>query len=120
MGATRQSLPLLVWGQLEGAAQALASGLGLCASLTCSGLISSRSNSASPPSTVSMSLPCGVVVSAQASPRDVNPAPFSVMEASVFNRSRVLRASRSSRVTISTSRPVSIIGTESYARYLSL
>jgi hypothetical protein len=37
--------------------------------------ISSRSNSASPPSTVSIKRPCGVVVSAHASPSDRNPAP---------------------------------------------
>ena len=44
-----------------------------------------------------------VVVSDQVSPRARNPAPLPVMVASVFSRSRVLRASRSSRVTISTS-----------------
>src|SRR5262245_13993608 len=37
--------------------------------------ISSRSNSASPPSAVSISRPCGVVVSAQASPSDLKAAP---------------------------------------------
>jgi len=36
-------------------------------------------------------------------PSDRKPAFFSVIAASVFNRSRVDRASRSSRVTISTS-----------------
>jgi len=36
--------------------------------------ISSRSNSAKPPRTVSISLPCGVVVSAQASFIDLKPA----------------------------------------------
>lgn len=44
--------------------------------------ISSRSNSARPPSTVSMSLPCAVVVSAQASLRDRKPAFDSAMDAS--------------------------------------
>jgi hypothetical protein len=38
-------------------------------------LINSRSNSARPPSTVSISPPCGVVVSAQASASDLKPAP---------------------------------------------
>jgi hypothetical protein len=65
--------------------------------------IRSRSNSASPPSTVSISRPCAVVVSAQASPKERNPALLPVIAASVFSRSRVDRASRSSRVTISTS-----------------
>ena len=65
--------------------------------------IRSRSNSASPPSTVSISRPCDVVVSAHASPSDRKPAFLPVMAARVFNRSRVDRASRSSRVTISTS-----------------
>jgi predicted nucleotide-binding protein len=37
--------------------------------------ISSRSNSAKPPRTVSISLPCGVVVSAQASLSDLKPTP---------------------------------------------
>jgi len=58
--------------------------------------ISSRSNSAKPPSTVSINRPCGVVVSAQASFRDRKPALRSPMAASVFRRSRVVRASRSS------------------------
>ena len=39
-------------------------------------LISSRSNSASPPSTVSINRPCGVVVSAQASERPEARAPL--------------------------------------------
>jgi hypothetical protein len=46
------------------------------------------------------------VVSAHASPSERKPAFFAVIAASVFNRSRVDRASRSSRVTITTS-PVS-------------
>src|SRR5262249_13027847 len=37
--------------------------------------INSRSNSARPPSAVSISRPCGVVVSAQASPSDLKSAP---------------------------------------------
>src|SRR5262245_25247834 len=37
--------------------------------------ISSRSNSAKPPSTVNISRPCGLVVSAQASLSDLKPAP---------------------------------------------
>src|SRR5262249_51454702 len=57
-------------------------------------MISSRSNSASPPSTVSMRRPCGVVVLAQASPRDLKPAPALPTAASTLSRSRVERASR--------------------------
>ena len=63
-------------------------------------LIRCLSNSARPPRTVRMSLPCGVVVSAQVSASDLKPAPFFVMASSVFNRSRVLRASLSSRVVM--------------------
>ena len=62
--------------------------------------ISSRSNSARPPSTVSISRPCGVVVSAQASPSDLNAAPVLPTASRILSKSR---ASRSSRVTISTS-----------------
>ena len=65
--------------------------------------IRSRSNSARPPRTVSISRPCEVVVSAQVSRSDLNPAPFSDTSPSTFNRSRVDLASRSSRVTTSTS-----------------
>jgi hypothetical protein len=36
--------------------------------------INDRSNSASPPSTVNINLPCGVVESAQTSASDLNPA----------------------------------------------
>ena len=48
-------------------------------------------NSASPPSTVSMSRPCDVVVSAHVSPSERKPAFLAVMAARVFNRSRVDR-----------------------------
>jgi hypothetical protein len=48
--------------------------------------IRSRSNSASPPRTVSINLPCDVVVSARVSPRDLKPAFLAVMAASAFNR----------------------------------
>ena len=61
--------------------------------------ISSRSNSASPPSTVSIKRPCGVVVSAHASPSERNPAPAFAIVSRMFKRSRMDRASRSSRVT---------------------
>jgi hypothetical protein len=47
-----------------------------------------------------MSRPCAVVVSAHVSPSERKPAFLPVIAASVFNRSRVDRASRSSRVTI--------------------
>src|SRR6202040_717597 len=49
------------------------------------------------------SRPCDVVVSAHVSPRDLKPAFLAVIAASVFNRSRVDRARRSSLVTVSTS-----------------
>jgi hypothetical protein len=72
--------------------------------------ISSRSNSAKPPSTVSISLPCGVVVSAQVSLRLRKPAPRSLIVANTLSRSRVERASRSSLVTTSTSPTTSKMG----------
>ena len=50
--------------------------------------INSRSNSASPPRTVSIKRPCAVVVSAQASARDRNPAFLPVIAARVLRRSR--------------------------------
>jgi len=65
--------------------------------------IRSLSNSASPPSTVNISRPCDLVVSAHVSPSERKPAFLAVIAARVFNRSRVDLASRSSRVTISTS-----------------
>jgi hypothetical protein len=68
-------------------------------------------------STVSMSRPCGVVVSAHASLRDRKPAFLRVMAARVFSWSRVERANRSSRVTISTSpAPSAAIAFRSCAR----
>jgi hypothetical protein len=54
--------------------------------------INSRSNSARPPSTVSISRPCAVVVSAHVSCSERKPAPLPVIDASVFKRSRVERA----------------------------
>jgi hypothetical protein len=65
--------------------------------------ISSRSKSAMPPITVSISRPCAVVVSAHGSPRDLKPAPALPIRSRRLRRSRVERARRSSRVTISTS-----------------
>jgi hypothetical protein len=50
-----------------------------------------------------MSRPCGVVVSAHASRSELNPAPASLIAATVFSKSRVERASRSNRVTSKTS-----------------
>ena len=61
--------------------------------------ISSRSNSASPPRTVMIRRPWAFVVSAQASLRLRKLAPRSLMVLSRLSRSRVERASRSSRVT---------------------
>ena len=57
----------------------------------------------STPATVSISRPCAVVVSAYVSPSERKPAFFSVIAASVFNRSQVERATRSSHVTITMS-----------------
>src|SRR5262249_34128139 len=65
--------------------------------------ISSRSNSARPPRTVSNSLPCGVVVSAQASASDLKLAPALATASRMLSKSLVDRASRSSRVTTSRS-----------------
>src|SRR5262249_25074979 len=65
--------------------------------------ISSRSNSARPPRTISNSLPCGVVVSAQASASDLKLAPALATAQRMLSKSLVDRASRSSRVTTSTS-----------------
>ena len=61
--------------------------------------MSSRSNSASPPSTVSINRPCGVVVSAHVSANERNPAPAFAIVSTMLRRSRVDRASLSSRVT---------------------
>jgi hypothetical protein len=52
-------------------------------------LISSRSNSARPPNTVSMSLPAGVVVSAQGSAKDLNRHPLSAICLIVVSRSAI-------------------------------
>jgi hypothetical protein len=54
-------------------------------------LISSRSNSPRPPRTVSISRPCGVVVSHHASLSDRKPAPAAVTAARTFSKSRVER-----------------------------
>src|SRR6476619_6537294 len=62
-----------------------------------------RSNSASPPRTVSINRPCGVVVSAQGSPSDLKLAPASPIVARVLSKSLVERAKRSSFVTSTTS-----------------
>lgn len=59
--------------------------------------INSRSNSAKPPRTVSINLPCAVVVSAQVSRSDMDPAPLSATTPISFRRSLVDRASRSRR-----------------------
>ena len=61
------------------------------------------SNSASPPSTVRRSRPCGVVVSTQALCSERKVALAAPMAVSVLSRSRVERARWSSRVTMTTS-----------------
>ena len=59
--------------------------------------INSRSNSAKPPRTVSINLPCAVVASAQVSRSDLNPAPLSATTPIRLRRSLVDQASRSRR-----------------------
>ena len=61
------------------------------------------SNSARPPKTVSINRPCGVVVSAQASPNDLERAPASAIAARVLSKSLVERASLSNLQTTSVS-----------------
>jgi hypothetical protein len=51
------------------------------------------------PSTVTISFPCGVVVSAQGSSNERKLAPRALIVARVFSKSLVLRAKRSSFVT---------------------
>ena len=57
---------------------------------------------ASPPNTVNISLPAGVVVSAQGSAKDLNRHPLSAICLIVISRSTVDRANRSNRVTTTT------------------
>jgi hypothetical protein len=66
-------------------------------------LMSSRSNSARPPKTVSINRPAGVVVSAHGSARDLNRHPLSAMALMMVKRSTVDRASLSKRATTTTS-----------------
>jgi hypothetical protein len=84
-------------GRGKAAAASVSSAMGR---VPIAGKPSKNRNSASPPSTVSIRRPCAVVVSDHASPSERKPAFLAVIAASVFNRSRVNRASRSSRVTI--------------------
>ena len=65
--------------------------------------IRSRSTSASPPRTASIKRPVLVPVSAHGSASDRNCALASTMRLTMANRSKVLRASRSMRVTVTTS-----------------
>jgi hypothetical protein len=60
-------------------------------------LISSLSNSGSPPSTVRINRPCGAVVSVQASASDRKPAAAGATASNTLSRSRVERARRSKR-----------------------
>src|SRR5438067_3623461 len=71
--AAANRLALLVLGQFRFAAELDASRFGAVASFAGAARIRSRSNSASPPSTVSISRPCDVVVSAHVSPRERKP-----------------------------------------------
>ena len=65
--------------------------------------ISSRSTSASPPSTASINRPVLLVLSAHCSAKDRNSALASTIRLTMPNRSNVLRASRSILVTVTTS-----------------
>ena len=63
----------------------------------------SRSTSASPPNTASIKRPVLVPVSAYGSAKERNCALASTMRLTMANRSKVLRANRSMRVTVTTS-----------------
>jgi len=65
--------------------------------------IRSRSTSAKPPRTASIKRPVLVPVSAHGSAKDRNCALTSTMRLTMPNRSKVLRARRSMRVTVTTS-----------------
>jgi hypothetical protein len=65
--------------------------------------IRSRSTSARPPSTATIKRPVLVPVSAHGSANDRNCALASTMRLTMANRSKVLRARRSIRVTVTTS-----------------
>jgi hypothetical protein len=104
-------LSLLVKSELRFAAQLHASGLGALTSFAGSGA-NQIALELGPPRTVSISRPCGVLVSAHESPSDRKPAFLSVMAAMVFRRSRVDRASRLSLVTSRTS-PTSSVAIKS-------
>jgi hypothetical protein len=75
------------------------------------------SNSANP-GTVTISLPCALVVSHQGSPNDLKLAPASAIAARVLSKSRVERARRSSLQTTSVSPGAS--AAMALARLLSL
>ena len=96
-------LPLLVRGELRLAADAFAVRLGVRPALAGAGADKLALELGEASEDGQHQRPCAVVVSAHASPSDRKPAFFSVIAASVFNRSRVERARRSSRVTITTS-----------------
>jgi hypothetical protein len=68
--------------------------------------------------TVIISRPCGLVVLAHASPRDLKAAPALPTASSTLSKSRVERASRSSRVTISikVKRKQTWLGASTYRR----
>ena len=65
--------------------------------------IRSRSTSASPPRTAIIKRPVLVAVSAYGSASDLNCPPASTIRLTMANRSKVLRASRSIRVAVTTS-----------------
>jgi hypothetical protein len=91
-------LAALMRGELERSAEPDAAHFGSLPALPVRALMRVRSNSARPPKTVNISTPWGVVVSHHASLSERKPAPACFTASKTFNRSRVERARRSSRV----------------------
>jgi hypothetical protein len=95
----RQCFRLLMLGELRLPAEPNPARFGADPAFVGSAQDRWRSNSARPPSTVSIRRPCGVVVSAQGSPSDLKLAPAYAIASRLFSRSRVERARRSSFMT---------------------
>src|SRR5215207_871618 len=98
-----QRLPLLVGCQLRLAPEPHAPILGTLPTFPCPSADQLTLELGQATSTVSIRRPCGVVVSAQVSFSERKPACLSATAARVLSRSRVERASRSRRVTRTTS-----------------
>ena len=78
IGEPCQGFLPLVWRQLPGRPNRTPRSFARFLPSPVRARISSRSNSAKPPRIVSISRPCGLVVSAQVSLSDLNPAPRSL------------------------------------------